>query len=191
MALLPTSQCSPPGALVCALATALLLTACAGGAPRVIQGQRTVVRYVQFEPERMLTLQNRSSGSPEEIYSDPQVEPGTKVVDDARLQALLNLFAEHGMFARDERSVAAAARDALVVQQGDRRMTWSRLHKLGVDPAEQPFFACRQAFLEAYDAATAMQKPLERPDLGAEQERIQQGSAEAQRKLLELQRGGR
>ncbi|MBL8726718.1 MAG: hypothetical protein JNK49_21940 [Planctomycetes bacterium] len=189
MALLPTSQFSRPGALALTLA----LAACASGpsAPRITEGQRTVVRYVQFEPERMLILQNRSSGQPKDVYSDRLAEPGTKVVDDAILQQLIDKMAEHGMFVRNERSVATAARDALIVEQGDRRVAWSRLYRQGEDPAEQPFFVCRQAFLDDYNAATAMQTPRERPDLRAEQERAQQDAAAAQRKLLELQRGGR
>jgi hypothetical protein len=189
MALLPTSQFSRPGAL--ALTLALAACASGSGAPRIVEGQRTLVRYVQFEPERMLILQNRSSGKPREVYSDRQIEPGTKVVDDNLLQELLDLCAQHGMFARGQSSAATAARDALVVQQGDRRVVWSRMHRLGEDPTEQPFFTCRQAFLDTYDRATAMQTPRERPDLRAEQERAQQDAAAAQRRLLELQRGGR
>lgn len=168
---------------------------CVGGAnlPRELQvqpGQRTTVRLMQFQQNQsqVLTLQNASSGSAAEVYSDKRADPFAKVVSDAQLQALLDVFAEKGVFRNGLASVPPEARDALIVQQDDRRWVFSR-RQAGLQQEELPFHEAKAYFLSVWNSATAYHTPGdERPDLKAEQDRLR---TEAQKRKLEAQGGGR
>lgn len=172
---------------------ALFAAACAAAAcsstpalPRAVEvapGTRTVVRLVQFATGRNLSLQNASSGSSEQVYSDRSTEQLRKVVADDRLQALLDVFAAKGMFARAG-TATPDARDALVVEQGERRWIWCR-HLPGIAPSEADFHEASAYFLSVYNDAIAFQAgdPNQPPDFASERNRAKSDGSAARRKL--------
>lgn len=186
-----TTKAQRTGVLV-ALTTAAWLTAagCAGGpsldrALTIESGRRTVVHLMQFRDGRVFTVQNASSGSQAEVYSDARTNTMTKVVDDEMLQRLLDVFAEKGLFAVASSAVPAEASDALVVQQGDRRFVFTR-HAFPRGK-EQPFREAKAYFLTVYNQATAYHtSKIHRGDLENESERAQSSGSAARGKLEQL-----
>jgi len=185
----------PKKSAVLWIAAFLAAAGCVGGPslPRAVQiepGRRTTVRLMQFADGLVFTLQNASSGSAADVYSDPKGDHQTKVLADAQLQALLDVFTEKGMFAQGTASVPSDARDALVVQQNDRRWVWSRR-----SAADQQFTEVKAYFLSLYNDATAYHANSNngragdsRPDLKAENDRVRSEAAAAKRKLEGIRR---
>lgn len=176
-----------------ALGSAALLAAaaCAGGpdlarAVTVEEGRRTTVRLLQFTDGRVFTVQNKSSGSAAEVYSDARADAMTKVVDDELLQRLLDVFAEKGLFAVAGSAVPAEAKDAIVVQQSDRRFVF---HRQAFPPGQQqPFYEAKAYFLSVYNQATAYHTAdIRRGDLEDETSRVQSSGDAARRRLEQLQ----
>lgn len=169
---------------------AILLTlgSCIGGpdlarAVQVQPGQRTSVRLLQGPGAQALTLQNASSGKAEKVYSNPASDPLTKVVTDAQLQTLLDVFAERKLFETALPTPPADARDALVVQQGERSWVFAR-RLAGLQQQEMAFHEAKSYFLSVWNGATAYHtSDIDRADLRAEQERVKTGSREAVQKL--------
>lgn len=194
----PSPRCASPflptSALVLVTLLALLLTACAtspatAAAPRLEAGRRTTVRLVQFQSGQVLTLQNASSGTTNEVYSDERSDPLTKVVRDDTLQSLLDHLASQGMFDRGG-SVPAEAREALVVEHGGQRWAWARILPYSMaekSPAELAFHATAQEFRATWDSATAFHTERERPNFKQEKERVRGELDSSQRKLETLQ----
>jgi hypothetical protein len=146
-------------------------------------GERTTVRLMQFQQNQVLTLQNASSGSANEVYSDRRTDPLAKVVDDAQLQALLDVLAEKGLFKLGAASVPPDARDALVVQQNDRRWVFSR-RLAGMQQEELQFHEAKAYFLSVWNGATSYHSAdVDRADLRAEQARVKSDAREAVRKI--------
>lgn len=142
-------------------AALLLCCQCASGPnlPRVVtvvEGERVRVSFTEVSDNRTLSLQNVSSGAKETVYKDPKSDLGTKVVDDARLQLLLDMLAQAGMFQRTAPVASSTARELLVVEQGGRKLVWSR-GPVKVDGIEavQAFDQARAYFLAMFNAATA------------------------------------
>lgn len=177
------------------IAAFLAAAACASGPslPRGLQiepGKRTTVRLMQFANGLAFTLQNASSGSAADVYSDPKGDQQTKVLADAQLQALLDVFTDKGMFAQGTTSVPADAKDALVVLHGERRWVWSKR-----SATDQQFTDAKGYFLELYNQATAYHGNSgtrragdNRPDLKAENDRVRREAAAAKRKLEGIRR---
>jgi hypothetical protein len=77
-------------------------------------------------------------------------------------------------------------RDALVVDQGERHWVWARRRADG--PTEAAAFQEALAyFLEVYNSSTAYHPSDRKPDLEAEQDRVQREAETARRRLEKLQ----
>lgn len=177
------------------LAAAFLLSGgCVGGPnlPRVVQvttGQRTTVKLVPFTGGQVFTLQNKSSGSAEKVYSERTTDPMTKVIDDDQLQKLLDVFAEKGAFRSGTATVPPDARDALLVQQGDQR--WAFYRRLaGMQEQELAFHEAKSYFLSVWNGAIAYHTTdQDRVDLRAEGDRVRTQSQASKKKLQGIDRG--
>lgn len=191
--LVPSTSTALRTALRVALGSAALLAAaaCASGPSlhRVLtveNGRRTTVRLVQFTEGRVFTLQNGSSGSAAEVYSDARSDTLTKVIDDGLLQNLLDVFAERGLFAAASPRAPAEANDAIIVEQDDRRFVFHR----AAPGAAGSYDEARAYFLEAYNLAEAFHSStIHRGDLEAEDSRARRSGEAARQKLERL--GGR
>ena len=100
-----------------------------------------------------LTLRNDSSGNPNEIYSGA-ADQLSKVVPDAQLQALLDVFTADKLFELSIPSVPSNARDVLRLEQSGKTWYWVRRGSF-VDPREQAFNKARTYFLSLYNGSTA------------------------------------
>lgn len=185
------------GPLSAACATALLAACASEPALQrsvvVTAGEKTVVRYVDVKGTLSLSLQNDSAGAPGAVYSAASgtIDPGAKVVADAELQALLDIFTERGLFATARPEVPADALDALVVQQGDQRWVFARRLR-GVQQQEAAFHEGREYFSALYNAVTAYHGAGDqRPDFRAEQVRAASDGKAARQRLERLRGGGR
>jgi hypothetical protein len=169
----------------------------------VTEGQRTVVGLYQVGTKLQLSLQNdsatarnvtpASSGQPvrlgqaTEVYSKGSAD-GRKVVTDAELQTLLDMFAAKGMFDSSLGAVPPNARDVLTVEQGDRRWIWAR-RQLGVQESEQAFHEARAYFLQLYNSAVAYHGAGDaKPDFKEESSRAATEGEAAKNKLESARR---
>lgn len=153
-------------------------------------GERTTVHLLQVNGSLALSLQNESAQVSAEVYTaaSSEIDPGRKVVADANLQALLDVFTDKGMFAASLNEVPRDARDVLMVEQGKRRWIWVR-RQLGVQQAEQTFHEARSEFLALYNSSIAYHGTGEsRPDFRAENARAR---AEAEKARLNLEQKNR
>lgn len=168
----------------------VVAAACSSG-PRlkrsveVQAGQRTVVRLLDVRGTLALSLRNASAQETTAVYTpnSHDIDPGAKVVDDANLQTLLDVFSEKGLFERALADVPADARDALVVEQGQRRWIFAR-RQLGLQQAEQSFHEARAEFLALYNSSVAYHGTGEaRPNFRAENARAQTDAQKAKTNL--------
>jgi hypothetical protein len=175
-------------ALLAALASGCASGPAASGAPEVLANQRTLVRYVQFGSGQILSLQNASSGTKAEVYSDPQRDRMVKVIGDGELQALIQIFGDYGMFRAGAATASVDARECLVVETPARRWVWARRRGPGVEDPD--FHQARSIFLSLYNASVAYHGDQSgpAPDLASQQQRIQQDAAAARERLLRLGR---
>ena len=184
----------PPGFAVLLLAAGLVV-GCQStpSLPRSVtieSGQPTHVTLVQVRDGMKFELQNASSGDADAIYSDTKANPLAKVVPDAQLQALLDVFTAKGLFTKCVTSVPPDARDVLTVDQPGRRWTWVRrqatfvIERGGMQTAEADFHEAKGYFLELYNSATAWHRGSgARPDLLSEQSRVDAKGDAAKKKL--------
>lgn len=100
-----------------------------------------------------LTLRNDSGGNPNDIYSEA-VDQLSKVVPDAELQALLDVFTAEKLFELSIPGLPGNARDVLKLQQGGKTWFWVRRGSF-IDPREQAFNKARSYFLSLYNGSTA------------------------------------
>lgn len=98
---------------------------------------------------RSFALQNLSSGSRPEVYSDTRGTTLAKVLPDADLQQLLDVLASKGMFLRASAAHAPDARSVIAVEQPERAYYWSRP---AVDPSKGPD---DQPLVKAFDEGRA------------------------------------
>ncbi|MFM1872984.1 MAG: hypothetical protein RL398_2406 [Planctomycetota bacterium] len=178
---------------VVSLSLLAVLNGCAGGpdvasGPPIEPGRRTLVRYVQFGTGQAFSLQNASSGKREDVYSDPQRDRMVKVVSDGELQALLDIFADQGMFGQAAAVASTDARECLVVESPERRWVWTRPRNGG--PLDNAFGDARAYFLALYNTSVAYHGSEKEPppDLAGQKDRIQRDAAAAREKLLKLGR---
>jgi hypothetical protein len=185
----------------------LLVAACTfvacSSAPRLeralaIQpGQRTTVRLLQVNGSLALSLRNASAQHLNAIYTENShgIDPGAKVVDDVNLQTLLDLFSERGMFAAGLGAVPAGTRDALIVEQGERRWVWAlsndRLARRAAiergSRDEQTFHEARAEFLALYNSSMAFHGTgTAKPNFDAEGRRAATDGAKARAKMMSL-----
>ena len=176
------------------LFTVTFVAGCASGpslarAVEVEAGEATRVLLTQVQGRTTFLLQNASSADHAAFYSDPKDPVLGKVVPDAQLQALLDVFSEKGLFATGLGSVPPDARDVLVVENGGRRWTWAR-RQPGMQATEATFHEAKAYFLEVYNSSMAYRAsdPHNPPDLTAEQARVRD-DAEAAKGKLERLRG--
>lgn len=175
------------------LFAALAVAGCAGAPalPRVIAiapGELTTVQLLQVDGKLTLSLQNESAGLAKDVYVGNSADPGRKVVADADLQALLDVFAADGMFAQVVPHVPPDARDVLTVQSGGRSWTWVRRQR-GVQQGEAVFHEARAYFLALYNSNIAYHGTGRgRPDFERESSRVQVDAAAATDRLRELRR---
>lgn len=151
----------------------------------VAPGELTTVRLIQVKGHLAFSLQNGSGQAPDQVYTanSNQIDPGSKVIADAELQALLDVFSELGLFAASLDEVPHDALDALIVEQGGQRWVWVR-RQLGVQAAEQSFHDARAAFLTLFNSSVAYHGTgTERPNFKAEDSRARQDAARAREHL--------
>jgi hypothetical protein len=183
----------PPPGFAVLLVAAGLVVGCqsAPSLPRSVtieSGQPTHVTLVQVQDGKKFELRNESSGDAAAVYSNANANPLAKVVPDAQLQALLDVFSAKGMFATSVTSVPPDARDVLTVDQPGRRWTWARRQR-GVQTAETDFHEAKSYFLEVYNSATAWHRSSsESHDLFSEQSRVKADADAAKKKLENLGR---
>jgi hypothetical protein len=186
-------------ALPSSWSTLLLLAACTAAgcasgpqlsrALQVAEGELTTVRLRQVDGNLVLALQNESAGRAEQVYEALSSDPSRKVVGDADLQALLDVFAEQGLFAQAVSQVPPDARDVLSVQSGDRSWTFVRRQR-GVQQSEAAFHEARAYFLALYNSSVAYHGTGEgRPDFRNESRRAQVDAATATSRLRRLRSG--
>lgn len=166
------------------LAATLVVTSCASGpslarAVTVETGQATRVSLMQRTRTTTLLLQNASSVEKAQFYGGSNAQNLGKVVADDRLQALLDVFAEKGMFANAAATAPHDARDVLVVEQGSTRWVWSR-RLAGTQASEVAFHEAKGYFLEVYNSATAYHGASGDgvPQLGNEKSVLREGKME-------------
>lgn len=164
------------------------IVGCASGpglprAAEVLAGSRAAVRYEQPGTRLALTLQNESAGARSVVYSAGSTDPGLKVVADASLQALLDVFAAKGLFALACSEPGPGTQDVLRVEVDGRRWTWAR-RRFGDSPADQTVFEAKTYFLELYNQSLATHSATgERPDFRDENSRARDDAAAARRRL--------
>lgn len=131
-----------------------LLAAC-GALPRsliVAPGETSVFALISRKGPK-LTLRNDSSGNPNEIYSGT-ADQLSKVVPDAEMQALLDVFTAEELFDQSVSGVPSNARDVLRLEQSGNTWYWIRQGSF-TDPREQAFNKARAYFLSLYNGSTA------------------------------------
>lgn len=176
-----------------ALAAALSFVGCASGPdlPREVTiepGRPTRVVLQQLRGGQTFLLQNASSTEAADFY-DGDMPAMAKIAPDAQLQALLDILAQKGLFARGAGAVPPDARDVLAVEHDGRRWTWAR-RQAGVQQDEVAFHEARTYFLELYNQSLAYHPGTSMDAAGwqQEQERLRREAAAARRKLEGLQR---
>ncbi|MFT7535623.1 MAG: hypothetical protein ACI85K_001576 [Hyphomicrobiaceae bacterium] len=140
--------------LCAAVLCATLLASCSG-LPRsltISPGETSVFALISRQGPK-LTLRNDSGGKPNDIYSEA-ADQLSKVVPDAELQALLDVFTADKLFELSIPSVPGNARDVLRLEQGGRTWFWVRRGSF-TDPREQAFNKGRSYFLSLYNGSTA------------------------------------
>ncbi|HLQ36382.1 MAG TPA: hypothetical protein VK348_01175 [Planctomycetota bacterium] len=183
----PARSCGPWAALLLLLPLLLLGQCSSAPAPRreleVQKGQRTSVSLTQTATGQSIAMQNESAGSRVEVYSDRNNDRAPKVIDDAQMQALLDVLAAYGFFANAVPLPDGDAREFLAIEQGDRRWVWSR--NVRADAAVvQAFGQARGYVMALYNQTTGYQaRTISAKDLDAERQRIEQSGEAAKRKL--------
>jgi hypothetical protein len=140
--------------LICATVLATVLAGCSA-LPRslVVEPGETSVFALISRKGPKLTLRNDSSGNPNEIYSGA-ADQLSKVVPDAEMQALFDVFTAEKLFELSIPSVPGNARDVLRLEQSGNTWYWVRKGSF-IDPREQAFNKARTYFLSLYNGSTA------------------------------------
>jgi len=130
------------------------LAAC-GSLPRSVTihpGEAATVSLT-YKNGLRFTLRNDSSILPNQAYgrSGDQM---SKVVPDAALQALLDVYTAEKLFDQSLQSVPGASRDVLLLEQSGKKWYWVRRGSF-TDPGELAFQKASQYFLELYNGSTA------------------------------------
>lgn len=179
--------------LAASLAGFLCLQACGTSSPAlprvltVTSGERVQITLITDQGERVFKVQNASSGSRNEVYSDPESQAWTKVLPDKDLQQLLDVLTAQGLFEYSAAAPIATARDTLMVESAGRSWYWAH-NNSDLATLRQKFLAAESYFLTAWNQAVAYSSTsMNRADLEAASARAQRSSTDAQRKLRNLQ----
>jgi hypothetical protein len=158
----------------------------------VSEGERTAVVLVASNGRLTLSLQNESAGNAAAVYATNSADPSRKVVADADLQALLDVFSELGLFAQAQSVVPPDARDVLFVDHGGKRHAWAR-RQLGAQTSESSFHAARDYFLALYNSNVAYHGAPDapRPNFSGENLRAKTTAEAARARLEQLRTGSR
>lgn len=167
----------------------LLFFGCAassGSLPRVVQVEegRRVRVLLTDSASRVFAVQNRSSGSRSEIYSDRGATAQPKVVPDSDLQTLLDVLAKHGLFAHAAPVMARGARATITVETPDRTWHWSRP---AVDPTLPPN---EQPQVLAFEEARNYVMLVYNSEMSFHAGSIESFSPETRKKLEEARQSG-
>ena len=183
------------------LGACLALAACASPLPRVVTiapGERTRVQVIDLGANgHTFTVQNASSMDRDKVYRDPAGESGLKLVEDDRLQQLLDVLAAQGMFAKAGAAPVSGSRAAIVVEHDGKRMVWSR--PLATPENVEPirvFEESRAYVLSVYNAASAYRRteldqidPKLRAKIEAEKQKTEQARKAAEAKNADAKAG--
>lgn len=136
------------------LLTATGLAACSS-LPRSLQiqpGETSTFSLISRSGPK-LTLRNDSSGHPDQVYTEAS-DQLSKVVPDAELQALLDVFTADNLFELALPSAPGNVRDVLRLEKGGQQWLWVRRGSF-TDPREEAFNKARAYFLSLYNGSTA------------------------------------
>jgi hypothetical protein len=172
-------------------AAPLTLAGCASppDLPRAVvveSGQPTTLALHQRRSDLRITLRNDSSRPPVEVYSSAQSDPREKVVPDAELQALLDVYTACGLFEHSLADAPADARDVIVLDQPGRRWAWIRRGHGAPGhgaPGDAAFDVAQQYFLAIYNGNSAYHGGSGDTNFNAEAARLREAGAEAVRRL--------
>jgi hypothetical protein len=157
------------------------------------EGQATLVSLRQGTGNLTLTLRNESAGLAKDFYKDSK-DPNAKVVPDAELQTLLDVYAEDGLFEHaagsSAGSAAAGGIDVLTIDQQGRQWSWARRQR-GAQQSDQAFHQARDYFLAIYNGNVAYHGADERPNFSDENARARAEAAAARERLMQLRRQGK
>lgn len=140
---------------ICAAVLCVTLLASCSGLPRsltVSPGETSVFALISRQGPK-LTLRNDSSGNPNEIYT-AAADQLSKVIPDAEMQAMLDVFTSDKLFEQSIPNVPGNARDVLQLNQGGKSWYWVRRGSF-LAPSEQAFHKARSYFLSLYNGSTA------------------------------------
>jgi hypothetical protein len=177
------------------LVAACVFVACQSGPSlrrdvTIRDGERTAVVLVSSNGRLTLSLQNESAALANAVYTANSADPSRKVVADADLQALLDVFSELGLFAAANPVVPPDARDVLFVDHGGKRHAWVRRH-LGAQASERSFHDARDYFLALYNSSIAYHGTPDtpRPNFTGEVVRAKVTAETARARLEQLRTG--
>lgn len=178
--------------LAASLAGFACLQACGSTLPAlpraltVTPGERVQIALITDKGERVFRVQNASSGSRNEVYSDPKSQAWTKVLSDKDLQQLLDVLTAQGLFEHSTAAPTPTARETLMVENEGQRWYWAH-NTSDLADLRSKFLAAESYFLTAWNQAVAYSSTsMSREDLEAARARAQRSSDEAQRKMRNL-----
>jgi hypothetical protein len=154
-------------------------------------GEPTLIWMRQSAGNLTLTLRNDSAGLANDVYSNSK-DPSTKVVADAELQTLLDVYAEDGLFQHALGGSAGSGStssgfDVLTIDQQGRQWHWVRKQR-GAQQGDQAFHKARDYFLAIYNGTVAYHDTTERPNFSSENARAKAEALAARERLQQLRR---
>lgn len=118
-----------------------------------IEQGKTAVFSLASKNGPVLSLRNDSGGHPDVVYRRGN-DQLSKVVPDAEMQALFDVFTAEELFKLSLPSQPGGARDVLRLEKGGKRYFWVRRGSF-TDPREAAFNKARAYFLTLYNGSTA------------------------------------
>lgn len=153
-------------------------------------GQPTLVTMRQGAGKLTLTLRNESAGYADQVYRTSK-DPGIKVVPDAELQTLLDVYAEDGLFQHalggSPGAGSTSGLDVLTIDQQGQQWHWVRRQR-GAQQGDEAFHKARDYFLAIYNGNVAYHGSTERPNFSSENARAKAEAVAARERLLQLRR---
>jgi hypothetical protein len=150
----------------------------------LVEGQPTTITLSLGGP--LLSLQNESFALSQ---PDSPPVPMQKIVRDAEMQSLFDVFTAEQLFEHSVASSAGNSRDFLRIDSGGRSWIWARRGSF-TDPREAAFRQCSNYFLALYNSSLTLQT-TDRPDFRAQGAEAQRKAAAARARLEGLRGDGR
>lgn len=129
------------------LLCATVLAACAGSPTVANREPTTLILTSRNSPT--LALQNSSANAPDEPSSATRIN---KVINDEGMQALIATYESQRLFESTLESIPPNARQALVLQRGNRTTAWV-FSPHTQDPNTIAFLQARDFFLQLFNHA--------------------------------------